>query len=80
MAKRLVLLDYMFLFNPDEVGWDNVHDFEKDLVALLDEKGLDSQIIKSVEGQTGKRMILLMPKAKLQPLGVGDMPQGKKVK
>ena len=73
MAKNLVVLEYLFMFNPEET-WDTLSGFEKDLARSFAEHGLEATIIKSIEGQQGKRVLLVQKKEELQPLGVKDMP------
>lgn len=77
MAKNLVVLEYLFIFNPEET-WDTLSGFEKDLARSFNEHGLEATIIKSIEGQQGKRVLLIQKKEELQPLGVKDMPGRKK--
>lgn len=78
MAEKLVVLEYLFMFDPDET-WDSLSIFEKDLAKSFAEHGVEAKIIKSIEGQQGKRVLLLKKKKEeIQPLGVKDMPGRKK--
>ena len=58
MANELVSLEYLFLFYPDE-AWDNLREFEKDLSAFFEAYGLEAVIVKGVEGQQGRRILLI---------------------
>ena len=78
MAKtNFVVLEYLFMFNPEET-WDSLSGFEKDLSKFFNEHGAEAVIIKSIEGQQGKRVLLIQKKEELQTLGVNDMPGRKK--
>lgn len=56
--NKMVLLEYDFLFNPSE-AWTNLSDFEKSLADFFSAHGLEAEIIKTVEGQVGKRILLV---------------------
>ena len=73
MVKHLVVLEYLFMFNPEEI-YDSLSAFEKDLARAFAEHGVEATIIKSIDGQQGKRVLLLQKKQELQPLGEKDMP------
>ena len=74
MARtRLVVLEYLFMFDPEET-WNSLSAFETDLAKSFAEHGVEATIIKSIEGQQGKRVLLLQKKQELQPLNEKDMP------
>ena len=78
MAKtRFVVLEYLFMFDPEEV-WNSLSAFESDLAKSFAEHGIEATIIKSIEGQQGKRVLLLQKKEELQPLTEKDMPGRRK--
>lgn len=78
MAKtHYVVLEYIFMFDPEDT-WNNLNAFETDMAKTFAEHGVEATIIKSIEGQQGKRVLLLQKKEELQPLGVKDMPGRKK--
>ncbi len=59
--KPMVLLDYTFLFDPADT-WQHLYQFEKELVDFLASKGLESEVIKAIEGQAGKRILYIKKK------------------
>lgn len=78
MAKfPLVVLEYMFMFDPEET-WGNLHAFETDLAKAFSEHGAEAIIIKSVEGSPAKRIMYIKKKEELQPLTAKDMPGRRK--
>ena len=74
MAKaNYVVLEYLFMFNPEET-WNSLYAFETALSKSFAEHGVEAIIIKSIEGQQGKRVLLLQKKETLEPLTEKDMP------
>lgn len=55
---KYVLLDYKFLFEPD-ASWTSLSAFESDLADFFAAYGLEAEIIKSVDGQMGNRILLI---------------------
>lgn len=55
---KAVLLQYNFLFDPADT-WSSLYDFEQDLLKFFDSKTLEAEIVKSVEGQNGIRILLI---------------------
>ena len=68
MSKH-VLLEYAFLFDPSEM-WSHLYQFEGALAEFFSKRGMEAEIVKSIEGQAGKRVLFLkkikmaMPKIK----------------
>lgn len=58
MNKNMAFLDYTFLFNPVET-WQHLSQFESDLADFFATLGLEAEIVKSVNGQPGKRLLLI---------------------
>lgn len=78
LSSNVVILDYSFMFDPEQT-WNNFYAFETDLVKFFEEHGLEATVLKSIEGQYGKRILYLSAKQGLEPLTAKDMP-GKKGK
>lgn len=64
--KQLVFLEYRFMLDPSET-YSNLFQFENDLTKFFDDKGIDAEIIKPVEGSAGSRIILLSKKPDIKP-------------
>jgi len=58
MAHNFVFLDYTFLFDSNDT-WQHLHQFEGDLSKFFAERGFQAEVIKTVEGQIGKRILLI---------------------
>ena len=56
--KNIALLDYLFLFDPSET-WSNLYQFEADLTRFFEERGLIVSVIKTVDGGTGRRILMI---------------------
>jgi hypothetical protein len=54
--KRIALLEYSFLFEPDTT-WQRLSDFEDDLARFFRDNGLEAEIVKTVDGQVGNRVL-----------------------
>jgi len=67
MDKKLAILEYNFLFTPSSETYTNLYQFESTLAKYLDERGLEAEIIKSVEGGLAKRFMYIKPKEVLLP-------------
>lgn len=61
MAKQAVFLNYTIMFNPDETGWNSLSDFESSLATFFRMNKMDAEIIRSVTGQSGQRILFLKP-------------------
>ena len=56
--KNIALLDYLFMFDPGET-WSNLYQFEGDIMKFFEERGLMVTIVKTVDGGTGRRIMLI---------------------
>lgn len=73
--QEMAFLEYSFLFDPREVGWPTIQDFERDMSAFFEAYGVEAQVLKTIEGQFGRRILYLKKviedqpelKTKLQP-------------
>ena len=66
--KEYVFLEYTFLFDPNDT-WDSLQDFEKSLGKFFGNEGYEARIVKTVEGQTGKRILMIENKPdEIKPL------------
>lgn len=57
--KDLAFLEYNFLFSPGDTSFTSIYQFEDQLAEFFRGKGLDALVMKTVDGQMGKRIILL---------------------
>ena len=73
---RLVLLEYMFLFDSSEL-WGRLDDFEKDLARFFDSYGLGAEVVK-IAGLKGRKLIIVSKKHEIEPLT--EIPGQKKRK
>lgn len=69
--KDIVFLEYTFLFDPRE-AWSNLFEFERDLASFFNERGFEARIIKTVEGQIGKRLLRIEKRKEVE---VDEMAQ-----
>ena len=78
-----VVLEYLFMFDPEET-WNNLYAFEADLVKFFNAHGSEAIVIKPVDGQQGKRVLLIQRKEELKPLSSSNtsvsMPVSEKEK
>ena len=58
---KAVLLQYNFMFDPADT-WSSLYEFENDLYQFFNSHGLEAEIVKSVEGQNGVRILLINKK------------------
>lgn len=56
--KPLAFLEYAFMFEPTET-WSNIHAFERDLADFFAAHGLEAQVLKTVDGATGRRILFV---------------------
>lgn len=54
-----VSLTYQFIFSKQANIWNTIFDFEKDLNVFFMSNGLDAQVINTVRGSTGGRIIMV---------------------
>jgi hypothetical protein len=70
----MVSLEYTFLFDSEET-FAHLNIFEKALAKFFDENGLEGEFVTGVEGQPGRRIILIKRKPKgVEPLTAKDIP------
>lgn len=55
------LLEYAFLFDTSE-AWSNLYQFESTILKYFETLGFDAEILKTVEGATGRRIMILKKK------------------
>jgi hypothetical protein len=77
---KIAMLQYNFMFDPSE-AWSSLYEFESDLAKFFSGKSLEAQIIKSIEGQSGNRILYIRRKATVapspSPVGRPKTPKGK---
>lgn len=56
--KNLALLTYTFLFDPTAT-FQHLYEFEKSLSDFFAAHGMEAEVIKTVEGGGGNRMLLI---------------------
>jgi len=55
----MIALTYMFIFTKESNIWTNLYQFEDDLADFFASNGLEAELIKTVEGSSGGRMMLI---------------------
>lgn len=61
---KFAIIEYMFIFD-EKSPWDNSYDFEKSLGEYFAAHGYDSELVKGLEGGTGKRMFYIFKQDEL---------------
>jgi hypothetical protein len=56
--KNPVMLEYMFMFDATDT-WQHLSQFENDLADFFRAQGFQAEIIKSISGQVGKRVLFI---------------------
>ena len=56
---EMAFLEYSFLFDPRELEWPTIQDFERDLSDYFMAYGVEAKVLKTIEGQFGRRILLL---------------------
>jgi hypothetical protein len=56
----LAFLQYMFLFEPTST-WQHLSQFEGDLADFFRANGMEAQVVKTVGGQIGQRILYIKP-------------------
>lgn len=56
--SEFVFLEYSFMFEPGS-AWQHLSQFEQDLAAFFTDNGHEAQIVKTVSGQSGRRILLI---------------------
>lgn len=59
--SNIALIQYSFMFDTGE-GWTNLYQFEGTLVKYFDSLGYEADILKTVEGARGMRILMLKKK------------------
>ena len=65
---EMAFLEYSFLFNPRELDWPTIQDFERDLTMFFTEHKVDAKVLKTIEGQFGRRILLLEKNKEEEPI------------
>jgi len=58
-------LEYAFIFDPVDT-WQHLHQFEQDLAKFFDEHNLQAEVLDTVGGQKGRRVIVITPKEEIK--------------
>jgi len=76
--RKYVFLDYIFIFEPS-LTWTSLPSFESDLADFFAAHELESEIMRTADGQVGKRVLLIsrMEFAKGQPEDTSRKPAPK---
>ena len=56
--KNTIFLEYTFLFDADNT-WQHLSQFESELAEFFGDKGFSADILKSISGQSGRRILLI---------------------
>lgn len=56
--KQFALLEYTFLFDPSAT-WSHAFQFESDLAAFFKERGMEAQVVKTVDGGNGRKVLII---------------------
>ena len=59
--KTYAMIEYIFMFDPTET-WSHLYEFEKALGDFFKSKGLDAQVVKTVDGASGRRIYIINKK------------------
>ncbi len=73
--KNTVFLDYTFLFDASE-AFTHLYEFEKALSDFFVAYGMEAKVLKTIEGASGRRIIVLTKLAPI-PLPQDPKPQGR---
>ncbi len=57
--NKLAFLEYAFIFDPDST-WTNMYDFENKLAEFFKVHGFEAQIVDTVKGHVGRRVIFIV--------------------
>ena len=55
----MITLTYTFIFSQEANIWNHVYQFENDLADFFASNGLECEVIKTVEGSMGGRMLMI---------------------
>lgn len=59
--KNAAFLTYRFLFDPSET-WSNLYQFESSIVKYFESLGFEAQVVKTIEGAAGGRILMISKK------------------
>jgi len=59
--SAIALIEYAFMFDTGE-AWSNLYQFESTILKYFDALGFEAEILKTVEGATGRRILMLKKK------------------
>lgn len=74
--KNLAFLEYIFMFDPNDT-WSHLYEFENQLAKFFSSHNMEAQIIKTVEGGSTRRILLIKAKP-LMPVGPSRPEEKKK--
>lgn len=74
--ENMALLEYTFLFDPVET-WQHLYQFEESLASYLAKIGFEAQVVKSVDGGNGKRVMIIKKKQSIVVTGEDKLPVGR---
>lgn len=64
--SSVALLEYAFMFDTGE-AWSNLYQFESTILKYFETLGFEAEILKTVEGATGRRILMLKKKPVIVP-------------
>lgn len=67
-SPKMVSLEYTFIFDSSANIWTNLFSFERDLADFFAANGLEAEIIPTIEGSSGKRMMMVKKLEEIQKL------------
>jgi hypothetical protein len=67
MAKKLAFLEYSFIFDPVDT-WSNLSQFEGQLAQFFMMHGLEAEIVPTVGGQSGRRIMSIKKAPDMTPV------------
>jgi hypothetical protein len=59
--SSIALLEYSFMFDTGD-AWSNLYQFESTILKYFDTLGFEAEILKTVEGATSRRIMMLKKK------------------
>lgn len=77
--KNYSFLEYNFMFDSSD-AFTNLYEFESALVDFFSTRNMEAEIVKTVEGQFGKRILLIKRKEHDDVIVMDKSPQSSGVK
>ena len=71
MASKTVILEYLFLFNPDAT-WAHLYEFEKSLADFFAAHGMEAEVMSTIDGARGRRVLYI---SKIQEIPKPKKPE-----